>query len=1463
MSMYSKIRTYLLFLLAACFIPSCLVWAKAGRDLSAAKGDSSLIVYPAPPGSPGNDDFTVKVRRPGQAWQDLYTYLVKVDQVIEARHTPQGSSMAYFDFSGTVNIAVTWNKGTIHTVRIRPLSYGIQPVINGNTIRFSLSEPRNLSIEVNGELFHNLHLFAGPVETCRPSPTDPHTIYYGPGIHQVGRVTVPGGTTVYIAGGALVEGQFLVSHVENVRILGRGILYQTKGRPVSTPAASSAAATTTTPAISAGKTGNKIRNDDILVEFSKNVEINGIIVLPVTYTVLMGNSEYVTIRNLKSFSAGGNNDGIDVFCSKDVLIDSVFMRNSDDNIAIYGHRWGYYGNTRNITVSNSVLWADVAHPILIGTHGDPPHPDTLEEMKFVNLDILDQAEAQIGYQGCMSINAGDANLVRDIRFENIRVEDIRQGQLVNLRVMYNRKYNTAPGGGIENVLFKNISYEGSHANLSVIAGYDSLRNIRNVTFEDLRINGKLIWDRMPGKPAWYLTGDFAHFFVGEHVEGLKFISSDAAKDAAQPAVGQTDDRRPGDLAGSGFAAGQGYSDEIYQYSVPVGGRTAYLWIPPACRQVRGVILAMENALELNWMNDPIIRKEAAADGLAMIWLSDGKPTDITWEMKPEAVQALDKLFYDLALESGYAEIGKAPIIVTGHSWNGRMAWTYPAARAERVIASIPIRTYPMPDSLLFSGIPLCYMVGQTTELPEFSDGSPGDRDFFWPVVRRTALALRSKNEDNLIGVVTYPGGCHMDWSDEQSRFLALFIHKACQYRLPKRGAAGNGETVLRKIVRSSGWLTDSGGMEADRFAPAPYKQYKGDPKSAYWFFDEEMARAAVAFNGDRKKRKLQMVSFVQKGVAPDGAVAAEDAVLPVAKNGYVKYKFSPEADGLTFKVGGGFLEKIPEGLIGAGNVLGHAGDGRSGGNPASFTFRVTMGPAIQVGPDEFRIQFSRQKPRNVMIMATQSGDAIYRRAPQPALVEILAKLTQGQEQSIDFPVIADQKVGLRAQGLNLRVLGLNARSGSGLPVRYYVLAGPARVEGDSLRITEIPVRSRYPVKVTVVAYQWGRVVAPLYQSAEPVKREFYINRDGMVSKAEPITKDGWIEKNGQGSYPFPAVTAKIGGWVDSGYYQGASLIVGRVAGSASGKVEVIYEKYFGKYTPGTVAYIASAGKWLAAATIAAVVDRGLLSWDDPVKKWLPAFTGLKGEATLRQLLSHTAGYPDYQPRGRHPDNYSSLQESVTHIVDLPADTVPGAVFHYGGLAMQVAGRMAELATGKDWESIFQEYIAGPLDMSATHYTPVDTTQGHNPMLGGGARTALHDYFHFLTMIVNDGSYEGKRILSVAAIHEMQADQVGSARLAPGGGGEYVARTRGRVGTDIYGLGEWREEVNAKGAAVLISSPSWAGAYPWIDKKNKIVGFFLARVNVERANAGHFSAFYSSPVLPTLVREEIKENKFYE
>jgi hypothetical protein len=146
----------------------------------------------------------------------------------------------------------------------------------------------------------------------------------------------------------------------------------------------------------------------------------------------------------------------------------------------------------------------------------------LEDLNYINIDILDHKEAQIDYQGCLSIDAGDNNLVRNVRFENIRIEDFRQGQLINIRVFFNRKYCTSPGRGIENVLFKDITYNGKHAEMSIIAGYDDERKVKNIVFENLVINGQLISDDMEEKPGWYKTSDMAKIAVGEHVEGLVF-----------------------------------------------------------------------------------------------------------------------------------------------------------------------------------------------------------------------------------------------------------------------------------------------------------------------------------------------------------------------------------------------------------------------------------------------------------------------------------------------------------------------------------------------------------------------------------------------------------------------------------------------------------------------------------------------------------------------------------------------------------------------------------------------------------------------------------------------------------------------------------------------------------------------------------------------------------------------------
>lgn len=202
--------------------------------------------------------------------------------------------------------------------------------------------------------------------------------------------------------------------------------------------------------------------------------------------------------------------------------DHLFARTSDDCSTIYCTRKNYHGSCRHIRISNCTYWADVAHPIMIGLHSETPEDEEITDVVYDNIDILEHAENQVDYQGCIGINNGDNILVHGVIFQNFNIENIRRGMILNLRVCFNRKYCTAPGRGIENITFRNIAYRGSQPNMGIIAGYNEQRMVRGLRFENFTVNGERIADEMPGKPKWYKTTDMANIFMGEHVEDVTF-----------------------------------------------------------------------------------------------------------------------------------------------------------------------------------------------------------------------------------------------------------------------------------------------------------------------------------------------------------------------------------------------------------------------------------------------------------------------------------------------------------------------------------------------------------------------------------------------------------------------------------------------------------------------------------------------------------------------------------------------------------------------------------------------------------------------------------------------------------------------------------------------------------------------------------------------------------------------------
>ncbi|MFI7018959.1 glycosyl hydrolase family 28 protein [Streptomyces sp. NPDC050164] len=476
----------------------------AAADETGTTGDS-VVIHPTLPKVPVNNSFTVKVRPTGGSWQRLDVYLAKLALIdpVTGSNRAQNSSVAMFDFSGTVEVEVTYNPGSAEKFRIRPDSYGIKPEVLGSTARFTLDRPRNVVVQVDDKIFDCLHLFANPLEQDVPAEDDKKVMYFGPGFHTPtdGVLKVPSNTTVYLAPGAVVQAHVNIEGVENSRIIGRGVLYNSK-------------------------------SGAMFIRKCENVTIDGITILNPRYeNVRVAESQNLTIKNLRAFSHQGWGDGIQLYCSENITIDGCFLRTSDDSIALYTHRWDFYGDTRNITVKNCSLWADVAHGINIGVHGNSENPEMLENLNFENIDILDHREPQVTYQGAIAFMVGDSNLVRDVKFDNIRVEDFRWGQLIHMRVEYNPKYNTSAGRSIENVYIKDLSYNGKNADLSMIVGLDKEHVVKDVTFENLRVNGRVIADST-GKPRWYLASDGVPMFVNEHVTNLKFLTTAEAEAAA-------------------------------------------------------------------------------------------------------------------------------------------------------------------------------------------------------------------------------------------------------------------------------------------------------------------------------------------------------------------------------------------------------------------------------------------------------------------------------------------------------------------------------------------------------------------------------------------------------------------------------------------------------------------------------------------------------------------------------------------------------------------------------------------------------------------------------------------------------------------------------------------------------------------------------------------------------------------
>jgi len=237
-------------------------------------------------------------------------------------------------------------------------------------------------------------------------------------------------------------------------------------------------------------------------------------------------------------------------------------------------------------------------------------------------------------------------------------------------------------------------------------------------------------------------------------------------------------------------------------------------------------------------------------------------------------------------------------------------------------------------------------------------------------------------------------------------------------------------------------------------------------------------------------------------------------------------------------------------------------------------------------------------------------------------------------------------------------------------------------------------------------------------------------------------------------------------------------------------------------------WIASMSKPITVSALMMLVDEGTVKLDDPVEHYLPEFTKVKiivpdkggshvrlqkprHPITVRQLLSHTSGIPFSSSIEGLTLDVFPLATRVQSYALLPLMFEPGSSYSYSNAGINTVARIIEVVSGTSYVEFLRKHLFEPLGMKDTTFWPdkgqltrlpksykpnfgktdleeTTITQlqyplddlKRQPMPAGGLFSTAADLVRFCQMILNDGVFQGKRILSSAAVRQMTSKQTG-------------------------------------------------------------------------------------------------------
>ncbi len=316
--------------------------------------------------------------------------------------------------------------------------------------------------------------------------------------------------------------------------------------------------------------------------------------------------------------------------------------------------------------------------------------------------------------------------------------------------------------------------------------------------------------------------------------------------------------------------------------------------------------------------------------------------------------------------------------------------------------------------------------------------------------------------------------------------------------------------------------------------------------------------------------------------------------------------------------------------------------------------------------------------------------------------------------------------------------------------------------------------------------------------------------------------------------------------------------------------------------PDSIFEIMSMTKPVTSVGIMILVEEGKLSLYDAVEKYLPEFRGMwvidsrmpnadrpgdkerslkrpSRPITVYDLLTHTSGMPEMPPEAMGGVEFfyhmnKTLAEAVTLYSQQPLEFEPGTRWSYSNTGMATLGRIVEVVSDQPYERFIDERIFKPLGMGDSFFFPPDAKRDRiaqvyalkngklqnigdaiyrkgakYPMPEGGMYSTAKDMAAFYQMMLNNGVYNGQRVLSRASVETMTMVHTGNLPI----------RTSTAYG---WGLG-WSVARTPQATLGLTSVGTYGhggafGTQGWVDTAKDLVGVFM----VQNSAGGSESAF---------------------